>query len=148
MTEGVATQYQIPDDCYYTREHEWLRIEETENGTIGYVGITDYAQHQLGDIVYVEVHTVGEHVMKGEVLGTIEAVKTTADVFSPASGTVLTWNETLQQAPQKVNEDPYGEGWIAQIQLDNPEEIQELVRAGELLQASEYRALIAGEETH
>jgi len=113
----------IPDNLKYTKDHEWLRVEGEE----GYVGITDFAQSELGDIVFLDVDTVGENLEKEEVFGTIEAVKTVSDMFMPVSGEVLEFNEKLEDAPETLNSDPYGEGWVIKIKLTNPEDINKLL---------------------
>ncbi|GIV30006.1 MAG: glycine cleavage system H protein [Bacteroidia bacterium] len=117
----------FPDNLKYTKEHEWIKVE----GNTGIVGITDFAQKELGDIVYVDVPTVGEVVNKDSVFGTIEAVKTVSDLFSPVTGKVLELNTALDSAPEKINQDPYGEGWIIKISIDNPEELNTLLSAEE-----------------
>lgn len=122
----------IPENLKYTKDHEWVRIEGNE----AYVGITDFAQGELGDIVYVEVETLDEEVAAEEVFGTVEAVKTVSDLFMPLSGTIRDFNESLADAPEAVNEDPYGEGWMIKIALDDP------AQAEELLDAAGYKALI------
>jgi glycine cleavage system H protein len=122
----------IPQDLRYTKEHEWVRIE----GDIATVGITDYAQGELGDIVFIEVDTVGETIAAEEVFGTIEAVKTVSDMFAPLAGEVIEFNEALEDAPEAVNSDPYGEGWIVKLKLEDPEE------ASQLLSADDYAALV------
>ncbi len=101
----------IPQDLHYTKDHEWIRYE----GDIAVVGITDFAQGELGDIVYVDVNTVGSEVKAGDVFGTVEAVKTTSDLFMPVDGEVLEVNESLNSNPEQVNNDPYGNGWIVKI---------------------------------
>lgn len=116
---------QFPDHLKYTKDHEWIKIE----GNVGIVGITDFAQKELGDIVYVDIPTLGESVTKDSVLGTIEAVKTVSDLFSPVSGKVLEFNTSLNTAPEKINQDPYGEGWIIKISIDNPDELNTLLSA-------------------
>lgn len=121
----------IPDSLKYTKDHEWIRVENNE----AWVGITDFAQHELGDIVFIEVETVGETLDKEEVFGTIEAVKTVSDMFMPVSGEVLEFNEELSDQPELVNKDPYGDGWIIKIKISDPSQIEEL------LNASEYREL-------
>ncbi len=115
----------LPKDLKYTKDHEWVRMEE---GTAT-IGITDFAQNELGDIVYVEVETVDEDLEKGDVFGTVEAVKTVSDLNLPLSGTIIEFNESLEDAPEAVNEDPYGEGWIVKVQLSNSEELEELLSA-------------------
>ena len=124
----------FPVDLLYTKDHEWVKIE----GENAIVGITDYAQKELGDIVYVEVDTVGEALDKEETFGTIEAVKTVSDLFMPLSGEVTEFNEELESTPDVVNRDPYGEGWIIKMKLSNPSETDEL------LTASAYRELVGG----
>lgn len=117
----------VPENLKYTREHEWARIR----GKIATVGITDYAQDQLGDVVYVELPDVADEVAKDEQFGTIESVKTVSDLFSPLSGEVIKVNEQLEDRPELVNEDPYGDGWMIQIQISDPDEIDELMSAEE-----------------
>ena len=121
-----------PDALHYTKDHEWVSIKDG----VATVGITDFAQSELGDIVYVEVETLDEQVRITEVFGTVEAVKTVSDLFMPLSGTVIEFNESLEDEPEMVNEDPYGKGWMIKIQLDAPEE------ASELLDAAAYKELI------
>ncbi len=123
----------FPTDVKYTNDHEWIRVE----GDVAYVGITDYAQSELGEIVFVDITTEGETVAKEEVFGTIEAVKTVSDLFMPASGEVLEVNAELEEAPQLVNEDAYGKGWIIKVALSDPTELDTL------LSATEYEQLIA-----
>lgn len=115
----------FPNNVKYTKEHEWIRVEGEE----AYVGITDYAQSELGEIVFVDVDTVGETVGQGEVFGSIEAVKTVSDLNMPATGEVIEFNEGLNDAPEKVNNDPYGEGWIIKIRLNDPAELNNLMDA-------------------
>lgn len=117
----------VPENLKYTREHEWARIR----GKVATVGITDYAQDQLGDVVYVELPDVADEVAKDEQFGTIESVKTVSDLFSPLSGEVIKVNEQLEDRPELVNEDPYGDGWMIQIQISDPHEIDELMSAEE-----------------
>jgi glycine cleavage system H protein len=118
-----------PNDLKYSKEHEWLRVE----GNIGYIGITDFAQGELGELVYVEVDSIGEELSKDDVFGTVEAVKTTSELFMPVSGKVLEFNPELDENegdnPAAINEDPYGAGWIIKIELTHPEEIEELMDA-------------------
>ena len=118
----------IPSNLKYTKDHEWIRVEE---GGIAYVGITDFAQRQLGDIVFVDVPTEGEELAKDDVFGSIEAVKTVSDAFIPVSAKVLEFNEKLVDAPELVNKDPYGEGWMIKIQLINPAEVDDLLSAAD-----------------
>lgn len=113
----------IPQDLKYTQDHEWVRIEGDE----ATVGITDFAQNELGDIVYVEVETVGDNLTKESVFGTVEAVKTVSDLFLPLSGEIIAFNDQLEDTPELVNEDPYGEGWIVKIKLSDTSEIDGLL---------------------
>jgi glycine cleavage system H protein len=113
----------VPGNLVYTKDHEWLRVE----GEIGVIGVTDFAQGQLGDIVFVDVNTVGETLGKEETFGTIEAVKTVADMFMPVGGEVLELNPAIESAPDTLNKDPYGDGWIVKIKISNPAEIKELL---------------------
>jgi glycine cleavage system H protein len=122
----------IPSELKFTKDHEWVSVE----GDMATVGITDFAQSQLGDIVFVDVPTVGETVDRHSVFGTIEAVKTVSDLFCPVSGEVVEFNETLDDAPDAVNRDPYGEGWIVKVAMSNPSEIDGL------LSAEQYKELI------
>ena len=115
----------IPAELKYTKDHEWIRIE----GDVATVGITDFAQGELGDIVYVEVETLDETLDKEEVFGTVEAVKTVSDLFLPLSGEIIAFNETLEEEPEKVNSDPYGEGWIMRIQAENDADLEDLMDA-------------------
>ena len=122
----------IPENLKYTRQHEWIRVE----GSGAVVGITDFAQGELGDIVFVEVDTVGESLEKEEVFGTVEAVKTVSDLFMPISGEVLEFNSRLEDDAELINKDPYGDGWMIRISIGNPEELDEL------LSPEQYRELI------
>ena len=115
----------VPENLKYTSDHEWLKIEGDE----AVVGITEYAQHELGDIVFVEVETVGEILGKGEAFGTIEAVKTVSDMFMPVSGEVLSFNENLITKPEILNQDPYGSGWVVRIKINDPDEVESLLNA-------------------
>ena len=123
----------FPEDLKYTKDHEWIRVE----GDVAYVGITDYAQSELGEIVYVDITTEGETVAKEEVFGTIEAVKTVSDLFMPASGEVLEVNAELEDAPELVNKEPYGKGWLIKVSVADAAELDSL------LSAEEYQQLIA-----
>ncbi|HIX86214.1 MAG TPA: glycine cleavage system protein GcvH [Candidatus Parabacteroides intestinigallinarum] len=123
----------FPADLKYTKDHEWIRVE----GEVAYVGITDYAQSELGEIVFVDIPTQGETVAKEESFGTIEAVKTVSDLFMPVSGEVLEVNPELEEAPELVNEDAYGKGWLIKISMTDASEL------GDLLSADEYQQLIA-----
>ncbi len=122
----------IPENLKYSKDHEWLRVEGEE----AFVGITDFAQSELGDIVFVEVETIDETLDKDEAFGTVEAVKTVSDLLLPVGGTILELNEKLEDEPELINKDPYGEGWIVKIKMSNPAEV------GELLDAAGYKALI------
>ena len=122
----------IPTNLKYTKDHEWIRLE----GDNAYIGITDYAQHELGDIVFVDVDTLDETLEAEETFGTIEAVKTSSDMFMPVGGKVIEFNEELADAPEKVNSDPYGEGWIIKVEVTNAAEMDNL------LDAEGYKALI------
>ena len=122
----------FPNDVKYTKEHEWIRLE----GDVAYVGITDYAQEQLGDIVFFDIKTVGETLAADEVFGTIEVVKTISDLFLPVAGEVLEQNETLEEQPELVNKDPYGEGWLIKIKPAADADFDSL------LDAEAYKTLI------
>jgi len=128
---------EFPKDLKYTKEHEWIRVEADN---IAYIGITDFAQGELGDIVYVEVETVGEALDQDEIFGTVEAVKTTSDLFMPVSGTVLAFNPELSEDeadnPQAINNEPYGDGWIIKIELSDPTQL------AELMDSAAYEALV------
>lgn len=114
----------FPADLKYTKDHEWIRLESAD---VAVVGITDFAQKELGDIVYVDINTVGETVAEGEVFGSVEAVKTVSDLFIPMTGEVLEVNDQLDAAPELVNNDPYGNGWMVKIKVSNPEDIDKLL---------------------
>ena len=122
----------IPANLKYTKEHEWIRVE----GEVAYVGITDYAQSELGEIVFVDVDSVGETIEQGAVFGSVEAVKTVSDLNMPATGEVLEFNEALNDQPELVNNDPYGEGWMVKITVNNPAELNNL------LDAEGYKAIL------
>ena len=124
----------IPADLKYTKEHEWIKIEGDE----ATIGITDFAQGELGDIVYVEVETLDETLAADSVFGTVEAVKTVSDLFMPLSGTITAVNELLEDAPETVNEDAYGQGWMIKLKLSDPSEIQNL------LDAEAYSSFVTG----
>ncbi len=113
----------IPENLKYTKDHEWLKVE----GEYGIVGITDFAQSELGDIVFVEIETVGETLKKGESFGTIEAVKTVSDIFMPVSGEIIEMNSEIESSPELVNKDPYGRGWMIRIKMTDPSEVDELL---------------------
>ena len=122
----------VKENLKYTKDHEWVSVE----GNIATVGITDFAQSELGDIVYVEVDTLDETLKKDEVFGTVEAVKTVSDLFLPMSGKIVEFNESLSDAPESINESPYEKGWIIKVEVSNPDEINEL------LNSDDYSALI------
>ncbi|MBQ2540640.1 MAG: glycine cleavage system protein GcvH [Paludibacteraceae bacterium] len=122
----------FPSDIRYTKEHEWIRVE----GDKAFVGITDYAQSELGEIVFVDVDSIGDEIAQGEVFGSIEAVKTVSDLNMPVSGEVLVLNEALNDQPELVNNDPYGEGWIIKISVKDPAELDNL------LDAEAYKAVL------
>ena len=122
----------VKENLKYTKDHEWVSVE----GNIATVGITDFAQSELGDIVYVEVDTLDETLNKDDVFGTVEAVKTVSDLFLPMSGKIVEFNESLSDAPESINESPYEQGWIIKVEVSNPDEINEL------LNSDDYSALI------
>ena len=122
----------VKENLKYTKDHEWVSLE----GNIATVGITDFAQSELGDIVYVEVDTLDETLNKDEVFGTVEAVKTVSDLFLPMSGKIVEFNESLSDAPESINESPYEQGWIIKVEVSDPEEINDL------LNSNDYSALI------
>jgi glycine cleavage system H protein len=122
----------IPQDLKYTKDHEWIKIE----GKVATIGITDFAQGELGDIVYVDIPSVGKAVKQHEVFGTVEAVKTVSDLYMPISGTVTEFNKALDKTPEKVNSDAYGEGWMVKVTIGNEGEVSSL------LSANQYKELI------
>ncbi len=122
----------FPSELKYTKDHEWIRLE----GDNAVIGITDFAQGELGDIVYVDITSEGETIAKEEIFGTVEAVKTVSDLFMPVSGEILEFNSQLEPAPETVNSDPYGAGWMIKIRLTNASEVSEL------LSVEEYKSLI------
>jgi glycine cleavage system H protein len=115
----------IPSELKYTKDHEWVRAD----GDVATIGITDFAQGELGDIVYVEVETLDETLEKEAVFGTVEAVKTVSDLFLPVSGEIVAFNEALEEEPEKVNEDPYGDGWMIRVKMSDPSELDSLMDA-------------------
>ncbi len=122
----------IPDGLKYTKDHEWVKIE----GTTATVGITDFAQGELGDIVYVDISSVGKEIAQHDVFGTVEAVKTVSDLYMPVSGKITEFNKSLETSPEKVNSDPYGEGWMVKVSITNA------AQADGLLTAAQYKELI------
>lgn len=122
----------IPEQLKYSKDHEWIRVE----GEFGYIGITDFAQSELGDIVFVEIETLNDELNKEDIFGTVEAVKTVSDLFMPVSGTVVEVNPALADNPEAVNSDPYGEGWMVKVKLSN------LADVDELMDAAAYKDLI------
>ena len=123
----------IPSDLRYTSDHEWIRI----SGNTAVAGITEFAQGELGDIVFVEIETVGSHLDKGNTFGTIEAVKTVSDLFMPVAGTVTEMNSRVNESPELINKDPYGEGWLIKITVDDPAQL------GELMDAAAYATMVS-----
>lgn len=123
---------QFPDNLKYTKEHEWVRVEDQ----FAYIGITDFAQGELGDIVFVEINTVGQAMNQDEVFGTVEAVKTVSDLYLPVSGEIVEVNAGLDSNPEAVNSDPYGDGWMVKVKMSNPTEVDSLMNA------AEYAAMI------
>ncbi|MCF8713228.1 glycine cleavage system protein GcvH [Joostella atrarenae] len=122
----------IPAELKYTKDHEWVKIE----GDVATIGVTDFAQGELGDIVYVEVETVDETLEREEIFGTVEAVKTVSDLFLPLSGEIIEFNESLEDEPEKVNTDPYGEGWMIKLKISDPSEV------ADLMSDADYKELI------
>ena len=122
----------VPDDLKYTREHEWIRVE----GDNVVVGVTEFAQGELGDVVFIEIETEGETLSFGDTFGTIEAVKTVSDLYMPLDGKVIEFNQALEDTPELVNSQPYGDGWMIRIKMSDPTQLEEL------LSADQYRALI------
>jgi len=123
----------FPANLRYTKDHEWISLE----GNVATIGITDFAQRELGDIVYVDVDTIGKKLAAGEVFGTVEAVKTVSDLFLPVSGTITELNPALSGAPESVNNDPYGAGWMIRMTVDNPDDV------AALMDANAYQAVVA-----
>jgi len=126
------TTMNIPENLYYTNDHEWIKVE----GNTGIVGVTDFAQHQLGDIVFVDVATVGETLAEGDTFGTIEAVKTVSDLFMPLASEVIEFNDALNDEPELINKDPYNAGWIVKVT------IADITKLSALLTAEQYKALV------
>ena len=124
----------IPSNLKYTKDHEWVKVE----GDQAIIGITDYAQGELGDIVYVEIEALGEDLKKEEIFGSVEAVKTVSDLFLPVSGKITEMNEELEDNPELINEDPYEKGWIIKMEIQNPAELEEL------LDSDSYKDLVGG----
>lgn len=126
-----------PEDLHYTKQHEWVRF----SSDVGVVGITDYAQQELGDIVYVDLPRVGAALQQGKVMGSVESVKAVSDIYAPVSGEVIEINDALSTAPEKLNENPHGDGWLVKIRLSAPDEISTL------LSAEDYQKYVAEEKT-
>jgi glycine cleavage system H protein len=124
-----------PENLKYTKEHEWVKAE----GDTAYIGITDHAQHELGDIVFVDLPRVGAQLTKGETLGSVESVKAVSDIYAPVSGEVLEANAALAQTPERLNEDPHGEAWLVKVKLSSPAEINDL------LSAADYQSYVGAE---
>jgi glycine cleavage system H protein len=124
----------IPQELKYTKDHEWVKIE----GDTATIGVTDFAQGELGDIVYVEVETLDETLEREEVFGTVEAVKTVSDLYMPVSGEIIEFNDSLEDEPEKVNNDPYGDGWMIKVKLSETSEVDDL------LTAEEYQEIVGG----
>lgn len=124
MRKIILTMH-FPADLKYTKDHEWVRLE----GNIATIGVTDFAQRELGDIVYVDISTIGETLDRHDIFGTVEAVKTVSDLFMPVAGEVIEFNTALESSPDFVNKDPYGEGWMIKIKISNPAELNELLSA-------------------
>jgi|SRR5690554_2412974 len=122
----------IPTDLKYTKDHEWVKVE----GNVATIGVTDFAQSELGDIVYVEIETEGETIEKEEIFGSVEAVKTVSDLFMPISGKITEFNSQLESDPELVNKDPYGEGWMIKVEIENTSELEGL------MSAADYEAMI------
>lgn len=122
----------LPEELKYTKDHEWVKVD----GDVAFIGITDFAQKELGDIVYVEIETEGERIEEGEVFGTVEAVKTVSDLFMPISGKILEFNSDLESEPELVNDDPYEKGWMIKVEIEDKSAIENL------LSAADYKELI------
>ena len=132
FNQNKNKEMNVPGNLKYTKDHEWIMV----NGNEATIGVTDFAQHELGDIVFIEVETVGETLEQGEVFGTIEAVKTVSDMFMPVAGEIIEKNEEIDSAAELVNKDPYGKGWMIKIKMTNPGELDSL------LSAEDYKKLI------
>lgn len=133
---------EFPDGLKYSREHEWVLAE----GRIATVGITEYAQHELGDIVYVELPEVGEKIVKDDPFGAVESVKAVSDIYAPVSGTVLEVNDTLPDSPETINEDPYGDGWMIKVEMSDIDDLKDLMDADEYAEYVEQQREGEGEE--
>ncbi|MCX7738736.1 MAG: glycine cleavage system protein GcvH [Hydrogenothermaceae bacterium] len=125
-------EYRVPEDLYYTKEHIWVKIE----GDMATIGITDYGQHQLGDIVFIDMPEIGREIESGEVIASVESVKAISEVYAPLTGKIIEINEDLSNDPSTINSDPYGDGWICDIQTKDPTEIEDLMTA------NDYRAYL------
>jgi len=137
VTNGNKEEIMYPNDYYYSQDHEWIKVED---GQIGVVGITDFAQKQLGDVVYVELPEVGTQLEFHQTLGVVESVKAVSDIYSPVSGEVVEVNQALNDNPELINEDPHGQGWIVKIKIKDESELQKL------MSATEYEKYIEGIE--
>ena len=123
----MAEEYEVPEGLLYTRDHEWIKVE----GNVITIGVTDYGQKKLREVVYVELPTIGQRVEEGEAIATLESVKASAEVYTPASGKVIEVNSKLVDSPELVNDDPYGDGWIARIELEEEREFEDLMEPDE-----------------
>ena len=123
----MAEEYEVPEDLLYTRDHEWIKVE----GNVITIGVTDYGQKKLREVVYVELPTVGQRVEEGEAIATLESVKASAEVYTPASGRVIEVNSKLVDSPELINDDPYGDGWIARIELEEERGFEDLMEPDE-----------------
>jgi glycine cleavage system H protein len=130
-------EYRIPENLYYTKEHIWVKIEDD----VATIGITDYGQHQLGDVVFVDLPELGREVESGEVIASVESIKAVSEIYSPITGKIISINEDLANDPSFINSDPYGDGWIADIQMKDPTEIEDLMTA------DDYKAYLEELET-
>ena len=128
----IPINMNVPENLLYTKDHEWLRVE----GNMAYIGVTDFAQGELGDVVFIEIETLGETLEKEEVFGTIEAVKTVSDMFMPVGGEIIEVNSALEDSPDVVNKDPYGKGWMVKIKMNDPSQ------TSLLLTSEKYKALL------
>lgn len=128
----MSQEYRVPDDLYYSKEHIWVKID----GDIATIGITDYGQHQLGDIVFIDMPENGREVESGEVIASVESIKAISEIYAPLTGKIISINEDLANDPSVINSDPYGDGWICDIQMKDPSEVEDLMTA------EDYRAYL------